>query len=308
VAFGWYLNKGISTSINYHNLNQEFDTWKPSWALVTGRNKTYPGISSVGPFLPFFTDDPFYCALLTYETVDGGTTVTATSMTNCGHLPAEVVIGEEMEIMYNPDNMQEVLEKDIVDESLGALVGAMIIVFIFALGFLCCTVLLWKRRDVPIGLERHAHSRRAVPMRRRVQDDDEVDIELAPEEVQRRRRERVEKIVKHFHYKTVSKEGEEHDASSFIPSLSKSTLSECGSEMTERSTSTDEASLPPPQDSQSDECCICMEKYSRGDHICTPTTADDCKHIFHAGCIFAWLQHHDHCPLCRVNLVQDHHQ
>ena len=297
MAFGWYLNKGIITSINYHNVRHEFGSWETSWALVTGRNKTYPGISSVGPFLPFFTDDPFYCALMTYATVNGDK-VTATSLTNCGHLPTEVVIGEEFEILYNPGNTQEILEKEVVDDSLASLIGATAIVFVFALGFLSCAIFLWRKRDVQIGLERNAHRRRpAVP--RRVRHDEEMGIELTPEEMERRKRNREENILKHFRFETVSENGAD---ASFAPSLTKS-ASEDGSQTTEPSTNTE--ATQPPHDSHGDECCICMEKYCRGEHICTPMTTDDCKHIFHKACLLEWLQRHDHCPLCRVNLVPD---
>ncbi|CAJ1952847.1 unnamed protein product [Cylindrotheca closterium] len=298
VACGWYLNKGISASINYHKIRQEFGSWDQSWALVTGRNKTYPGIKSVGPFLPFFTDDPFYCALMTYET-GNGEKVTATSLTNCGDLPTEVVIGEEFEILYNPGNTREFLEKEIIDDSLSALIGATAIVFVFALGFLGCAVFLWRKRDVAIGLERNAHRRRpGVP--RRGRDDEEVGIELTSEEMERRKRDREEKIMKYFRFETVSENGAD---ASFAPSLTKS-ASEDGSHTTEPSTSTEETSQL-PYGSHGDECCICMEKYCQGEHICTPMTTDDCKHVFHKACLLEWLQRHDHCPLCRVNLVQD---
>jgi len=224
----------------------------------------------------------------------------ATSQTNCGHLPTEVVIGEEMEILYNPDNTKEVLEKDVIDESLDALIGAIAIVFVFSLGFLSCAILLWVKRDVPIGLERSAHRRR--PVRRRFRnddDDDEVDIELAPGELEKRKRVREEQILKHFHFETVSGNGVD---ASFSPSLTNST-SEDASAATEPSSSTD-ASLPQEDGHSDDECCICMEKYCQGDHTCTPTT-DECKHVFHKACLLEWLQRHDHCPLCRVNLVHD---
>lgn len=288
-ASGWYLYRGISSSIGYHEITEEFESWKPALAVVTSRNKTYPGIGSVGPFLPFFTDKPFYCAILEYETLEGETAV-ATSKTNCDELSSQVVLGEEMEIIYNPEDTQQVLEKDIVDDSLSALIGAIVIVFTFALGFLCCAIVLWRKRDTPIGLERHAHQRRVVPSDR--------DVELALEELdrrgveefERRKKERENEVLKHFHFETVSSDSGEESI------LSKA-ISEDGSHTTDPSTSTED-SLP------HSECCICMEKYLEGDHICTPTT-NACNHVFHKSCVVEWLQRHNHCPLCRVNLVQD---
>ena len=71
------------------------------------------------------------------------------------------------------------------------------------------------------------------------------------------------------------------------------------------------------------ECSICLENYSPGDTIAwakdggdprdPPTVsspadginneANGCDHIFHRGCLMAWLQDHDECPLCRRRVV-----
>ena len=54
--------------------------------------------------------------------------------------------------------------------------------------------------------------------------------------------------------------------------------------------------------SRDDECCICLERYEPGQTICSAAT-DDCKHVFHEGCMMHWFQDKDTCPICRVNFV-----
>ena len=67
------------------------------------------------------------------------------------------------------------------------------------------------------------------------------------------------------------------------------------------------------------ECSICLEQYVPNDTISWAKDGGDdpvttlvpsvnnsetgCDHIFHAGCIHAWLEDHDDCPLCRRRLV-----
>lgn len=54
-----------------------------------------------------------------------------------------------------------------------------------------------------------------------------------------------------------------------------------------------------------EECSICLDKYRPGDTICV-AKVKGCDHIFHHDCISEWLQsaNHDHCPLCRTNLMR----
>ncbi|CAJ1956871.1 unnamed protein product [Cylindrotheca closterium] len=53
-----------------------------------------------------------------------------------------------------------------------------------------------------------------------------------------------------------------------------------------------------------DECCICLECYTKGETICAPATKR-CDHVFHESCIKEWLREQDQCPLCRVDLLKD---
>lgn len=62
-------------------------------------------------------------------------------------------------------------------------------------------------------------------------------------------------------------------------------------------------------------CSICLEEYVVGDLVVrlkrnnTGDTTNDgsranaCKHCFHEDCILEWLESHDECPLCRVNML-----
>jgi hypothetical protein len=65
-------------------------------------------------------------------------------------------------------------------------------------------------------------------------------------------------------------------------------------------------------------CSICLEEYIVGDIVVRlkednkgDNTSDEdsganaCKHCFHEDCILEWLQTHDECPLCRVNMLTD---
>lgn len=50
------------------------------------------------------------------------------------------------------------------------------------------------------------------------------------------------------------------------------------------------------------ECSICLDQYFVGETICWAKT-NKCNHIFHQDCIVRWLQDHDECPLCRVDIL-----
>lgn len=64
-----------------------------------------------------------------------------------------------------------------------------------------------------------------------------------------------------------------------------------------------------------DCCSICLEEYKNEDTIARSarstnhedTTDGDnvCNHYFHEDCIVSWLQHHDECPLCRIDMISE---
>lgn len=47
------------------------------------------------------------------------------------------------------------------------------------------------------------------------------------------------------------------------------------------------------------QCSICIREWSCDDVI----VVTPCSHIFHAGCLAAWLSASQHCPLCRRDVV-----
>lgn len=59
------------------------------------------------------------------------------------------------------------------------------------------------------------------------------------------------------------------------------------------------------------ECSICLECYSPSDTIAwakdggTNSSDAGCDHIFHRECLFAWLNDHDDCPLCRRVILHE---
>mmetsp|Transcript_31021 Transcript_31021/g.45171 ORF Transcript_31021/g.45171 Transcript_31021/m.45171 type:complete len:285 (-) Transcript_31021:338-1192(-) len=53
-------------------------------------------------------------------------------------------------------------------------------------------------------------------------------------------------------------------------------------------------------------CAICLDHYEPGDTLAWGKH-DTCNHVFHQDCIAGWLQNHDDCPLCRVDLLDKRH-
>lgn len=71
-----------------------------------------------------------------------------------------------------------------------------------------------------------------------------------------------------------------------------------------------------PAQIESHECCtICLEPYAVGDSVARlkntvssgSCSRRQCHHWFHEVCILKWLQHHNQCPLCRVDMICDDH-
>jgi flagellar biosynthesis GTPase FlhF len=56
------------------------------------------------------------------------------------------------------------------------------------------------------------------------------------------------------------------------------------------------------QEAKEDVCSICLDRYRSGDAICVAKTSG-CDHVFHHDCVSEWLKSHDHCPLCRTDLM-----
>ncbi len=49
---------------------------------------------------------------------------------------------------------------------------------------------------------------------------------------------------------------------------------------------------------QNEECCICLET-----GIIQPWSMLPCGHKFHGSCVSTWLQMHQTCPVCRLNVM-----
>ena len=49
-----------------------------------------------------------------------------------------------------------------------------------------------------------------------------------------------------------------------------------------------------------DECPVCADEFEAGDQI---VTLPDCRHTFHAACVFQWLELQSNCPMCRSSIT-----
>lgn len=49
-------------------------------------------------------------------------------------------------------------------------------------------------------------------------------------------------------------------------------------------------------------CAICLDGYEEGEVL---ISSKYCSHLFHKDCILEWLDKHDVCPCCRVDMVTD---
>ena len=49
-----------------------------------------------------------------------------------------------------------------------------------------------------------------------------------------------------------------------------------------------------------DECPVCADEFQAGDQI---VTLPDCRHTFHAACVFQWLELQSNCPMCRSSIT-----
>lgn len=53
--------------------------------------------------------------------------------------------------------------------------------------------------------------------------------------------------------------------------------------------------------SLAEQCCICLDGYSRGDLMSELV----CGHRYHSKCITTWLEQEANCPYCRANMKPD---
>lgn len=81
-----------------------------------------------------------------------------------------------------------------------------------------------------------------------------------------------------------------------------------------QSSSSDIHNIKPVQIGSQESCSICLEPYAVGErvarlkHVEGERRRQQCQHWFHEVCIQKWLQHHNQCPLCRVDMICDHRQ
>jgi len=57
-----------------------------------------------------------------------------------------------------------------------------------------------------------------------------------------------------------------------------------------------------PLKGENNECPICLEPYGEGDVV---IPSKHCSHSFHKSCILSWLEQHQACPLCRVDMITE---
>jgi len=63
------------------------------------------------------------------------------------------------------------------------------------------------------------------------------------------------------------------------------------------------------RDLRNQECCsICLDSYVVGDIVArvrrdSQESESQCNHWFHEDCILQWLEAHQECPLCRVDMI-----
>jgi len=55
-------------------------------------------------------------------------------------------------------------------------------------------------------------------------------------------------------------------------------------------------------DANENVCPICLSGYQEGDVM---VSSKYCLHLFHKDCLLEWLEKHDMCPCCRVDMVTD---
>eukprot|EP00980_Cylindrotheca_fusiformis_P008458 scaffold1786_cov138-Cylindrotheca_fusiformis.AAC.16 len=323
-----------------HNIEQ---SWIPVQAVIVGTNRTQQGlpgnshVNEVGDFMPYFTHHGsyYYCTIVKFtispqdsnENKDHEEMIVTTTMdTRCTEQRNGISVGKKLEILYNPKDPSEVVEHSLFDASMKALAVAIAVSVAFALGFCGCFILLWIKRNTPLPDRRHQYRRR----RPRPQQGEDVEEALALRDD--------EQILAQFHHQVVLEDLSNTNAkriralikddssssstttttsTSSSSTRSNSTLNDANTDtdgsVQSRAEDTTPAPLEPLEDHQQkqqnetksssmEDCCICMEGYTAGESICAARNTE-CDHVFHQSCVINWLQHHNQCPLCRVDLM-----
>jgi hypothetical protein len=313
----WCGNTVFKASTNYSSLNTSFDQWINAEAEIVGTNRTKKSLEGSltaykqESYESHFTDFYLYCAKVNFITHEGDD-ITTTIDTRCSKHSSDIPIGDLLEILYNPKEPADVIEVTAYENALKGLAYAIGIAVAFALGFFGCFVFLWIKRLVPY--EAHHRTRRtrrtSVALGNVESPEDEIELQKVREEL----------ILAHFHFQTIMEDmsnttatsirsGELQDIHNKI-----ATADEGEDTSTAANTDTDESVQSPryssnissastTKPSREDECCICMERYNPGEIICAARTTK-CDHVFHKHCVANWLQNHNRCPLCRVDLMQ----
>ena len=51
------------------------------------------------------------------------------------------------------------------------------------------------------------------------------------------------------------------------------------------------------------ECSICLAEFQPKETV-SWAKSKECSHVFHQDCIIQWLEKHDECPLCRIDIIE----
>jgi hypothetical protein len=300
----WCGNTVVRASTNYSSLNSSFDQWINAEAEIVGTTRSR---DEEGDYGSYFTDYYFYCAEVNFITQEGDD-ITTTIDTRCSERSSAIPIGDLLEIIYNPKDPTDIIEVTAYENALKALAYAIGIAVTFMLGFFGCFVLLWIKRSAPY--ETHHRTRRTSVAAGDVESpEDEIELQQVREE----------QILAQFHFQTVMEDMSNTTATSIrsgelqdIRNKTATTDEEEDTSTTANTDTDDSVQYPDTTNvssasttklSREDECCICMERYNPGDIICAASTTA-CDHVFHKHCVANWLQNHNLCPLCRVDLMQ----
>lgn len=297
----WCWNTVVRSAMNYSSLSNTFDQWLTAPARIVGSNRTRKelegnsGVYEIGDFLPYFSEGYFYCTIIKYTTEDGAN-VTTVMDTRCTDHSSSIKIGQSLDILYDPEDLKDVVEVTVFESSMRALVVATGISTAFALGFFGCFVLLFVKRKTPMPNNRGTRRR----TRRTDVESPEEDIEM-----------REAQILGQFLYQTVLEDGSNTTAKIVRSGevqqevSMKLSVDESENSLTTANTDTDnsvQSHDPVTTTTRTNACCICMEAYAPGEIICAARTTE-CDHVFHKQCLASWLQNHNQCPLCRVDLM-----